>query len=176
MHLLEVTQRGDRLGVVLILVLGQPDFKLGVFGVGAERVLINQLLEVDRRTLVVVLGKGLLSQRVIVLAGGSLLMHGTGRRAERETSRQHENQTPHDTKLGVRLDAARCQGKHDPIRMTTAGGRNQERPPTRAKEAENTALPWARYFIPNPDPRAPGAAASIRQNPAPASIANISAA
>src|SRR5216683_7891126 len=88
MHLLEVAQRRDRLGVVLLLVLGKPDLELGVFGVGAEGILVDQLLKVDGRALVVVGGKSLLPQRVIVLAGRGLLMHSTGRHAERETSRQ----------------------------------------------------------------------------------------
>ena len=88
MHLLEVAQRSDRLGVVLVLVLRKSDLELGVLGVGAERILVDQFLKVDRRTRVIVRGKSLLPQRVIVLAGRSLLMSGTGRHAERETSRQ----------------------------------------------------------------------------------------
>ena len=57
MHALEIIERGDRLRIVLILVVGEPDLHLGLFGVGAERVLIDHVLIVLDRGVVFPLAK-----------------------------------------------------------------------------------------------------------------------
>ncbi len=67
MHPLEVVERTDRLGVVFLLIVGEADFHLGVFGIGAEWELVDYVLIVLNRSFVLFLSEVELTLRIIIL-------------------------------------------------------------------------------------------------------------
>src|SRR5208337_107843 len=65
----DLVERADRLGVVLLLVVGEADFHLGIFGIGTERILIDHHLIIFDSGLVFFCRKIKLALRVIIFAG-----------------------------------------------------------------------------------------------------------
>ena len=82
MHPLEVVERGDRLRVVLVLIICEPDLHFGFFRVGAERILVDDELIVLDRGVVFLVGVIQLRLLVVVLAGGRLADAAGDRYAE----------------------------------------------------------------------------------------------
>ncbi len=94
MHPLEVVERADRFGVVLLLIVGEADFHLGVFGVGAERESVDHQLIIFDRRLVFFGRKIKLGLRVVVLAGRLLAQTACSGRQQSE-SHQYQQQAFH---------------------------------------------------------------------------------
>src|SRR5277367_5180624 len=94
MHPLEIVERANRLGVILLLVVSEADFHLGIFGVGAERILVDHLLVVLDRGLVFLVREIELALRVVVFAGG-LLAQTAGGRGQQYKSHQYYQQAFH---------------------------------------------------------------------------------
>src|SRR5208283_1974612 len=90
MHPLEIVERANRLGVILLLVIGEADFHLGIFGVGAERILVDHLLIVLDRGLVLFVREIELALRVVVLAGGLLAQTAGGRRQQYKSHQYYQ--------------------------------------------------------------------------------------
>src|SRR5208282_766450 len=94
MHPLEIIQRADRLRVILLLVVGEADFHLGVFGVRTERVLVDHQLIIFDRGLVLFCRKIKLALGVVVFAGGLLAQTASGCR-QQSKSHQYQQQSFH---------------------------------------------------------------------------------
>ena len=181
MHPLEIVERADRLRVVLLLVVGEADFHLGVFGVGAERILVDHLLIIFDRGLVFFGRKIKLALRVVVFAGGLLAQTTSGGRQQNK-SHQYQQQAFH-RRVAKRLNNAvrHCNPRAILDSAALSGDKlaNSAYFWTRAacrNEAEKTGLPAATYLRANPVRSAPGAASTARMNPAASIIGKISAA
>jgi len=79
MHPLEVVERADRLGIILLLIVGEPNFHFGVFGIGAERELVDDVLIVLDRGFVFFLREVELTLRIIILTSRFLAETTRGR-------------------------------------------------------------------------------------------------
>jgi hypothetical protein len=79
MHPLEVVQRAHRLAVILLAIVGEANLEFRVFGVGAERKLIDEMLIVLDRVVVIALGEHQFALRVVVLDRRGLVETATSR-------------------------------------------------------------------------------------------------
>jgi hypothetical protein len=103
MHPLKIIQRADRFRIVLLLIVGEADFHLGIFGVGAERELVDYVLIVLNRGFVFFLREIELTLRVEILASWFLAETACAR-WQQSTSHQYQQKAFH--RMRERLDNA----------------------------------------------------------------------